>query len=123
MSTCSVTPQASPLASRLISISPSNAEPCNNVTGTTGLLYMIDIDNTGNPVTALYVKCYDNASPTVGTTPPDWIFKIDAGVRRQYLIPEGISFGIALSVATVTTPGTSGTVAPTSTVNVWLATS
>ena len=123
MSSASVTPQASPLATRLISINPSNAEPCNNVTGTTGRFYMVDIDNIGNPTAASYVKFYDHLNPSVGTTAPEWCFKIDAGVRRQYVIPEGMAYAIGLSVATVTTPGTAGTVAPTSTVKVWIATS
>ena len=123
MSTCSVTPQASPLASRLVTISPSDATPCNNVTGAPGLLYMVDIDNTGNPASILYVKCYDSLSPTAGTTDPDWIFRIGAGERRQYLIPEGVAYANGLSVLTTTTPGTPGAVDPTAAVTVWLATS
>jgi hypothetical protein len=123
MSNCSVTPQASPLASRLVTVSPSDATPCNNVTGAPGLLYMVDIDNTGNPVTTHYVKCYDSLSPTVGSTDPDWIFKIGPGERRQYLIPEGVPFAIGLSMVTVTTPGTPGAIDPAAAVTVWLATS
>jgi len=123
MSSCSVTPQASPLAANLIQVSPSDATPCLNVSGAPGLLYTVDIDNAGNPATDHYVKLYDDLAPTVGTSEPTWVFKVDAGQRKQYVIPMGVPFTVGLSVATVTTPGMTGTVSPAATVSVWIATS
>lgn len=98
----SVTPQASPLAQRLVQETVANATSKNNVTGTTGVIYMIDVDNTAN-VTAVYLKIWDSVGPTVGTTPADWVFKIAASVRTVLSIPTaGLPFAIGLSFAVVT---------------------
>ncbi len=123
MATFSVTPQASPLAASLVDIPDLDETVCPNVTGGAGVMYMIDIDNTGNAGEEVYVKAYDDAAPTVGTTEPNWIFRVAAGVRRVYVITEGTAFTVALSLAAVTTPGLTGTTGPTSDVRVLIATS
>lgn len=117
----SVTPQASPLASRLVVETTASATPNVNVTGTSGVIYMIDVDNSAN-VAAVYLKLYDNPAPTVGTTPADWVVRIGPSVRRSAVIPEGYAY-TALSFAVVTGAAEDNTTSPASPVIVRLATS
>ena len=85
------------------------------VKASSGTLYHVECDNTANAA-ATYVKLWDLASGsvTVGTTAPDWVFKIPASVRITQPIPGGVAFGTALTVASLTTGGTAGTTAPSS---------
>lgn len=86
------------------------------VKASAGTLYAIIIDNTANAAEAEYVKLWDAASGsvTVGTTAPDWVFKIPAAVKRAIVFTEGVAFATALTAACVTTAGTAGTTNPTS---------
>lgn len=119
--TLSVSTQVSPVGSKLIVQTSASSVPDNNVTGTSGSIYMIDIDNTAN-VAASYLKIYDDASPTVGSSAPDSILKIAGSQRRQWVITEGADFS-QLSFACVTTGGTAGTADPASPVVVRIVTS
>ena len=85
------------------------------VKASSGTIHAIIIDNSANAAEAEYLKLWDAASGdvTVGTTAPDWVFKIPAATKRSIPIPEGIAFGTALTVACVTTAGTAGTTNPT----------
>ena len=84
-----------------------------------GVLHEIEIDNTLNAAVT-YVKLWDGTagSTTPGTTAPDFIFRVAAGVKRTFVIPEGAAYATALCVGAVTTPGTAGTTGPTSAVSV-----
>jgi len=110
--TLSVSTQVNPIATRLVLQTSATAASNNDVIGAPCTLYTVDADNTAN-ASACYVKAYNNASPTVGTTNPDVVCLVPAGERRQYVIPEGVSFTVALSFACVTTGGSPGTVSPT----------
>lgn len=80
-------------------------------TGST-IIYAIDIDNTAF-ATDVFVKIYNNAAPTVGTTDPHMIIYVPLSKRISVLIPAGgITLGTAVAVATVLTAGTGGTGAP-----------
>lgn len=81
------------------------------------VLYEVQIDNTLNAAVS-YVKLWNNASPTVGTTAPDGIFLAPASTSVTFVIPGGNTYGTALAVACVTTAGTAGTTNPTSNVTV-----
>ena len=120
--TLSVSTQVSPVGSNLIKDTDANATPEVNVTGAAGTIYMIDVDNTGNPVDVAYLKIYDDAAPTVGTTDPDFIVKVPVNERRQVVCPDGLDFA-TLSFAVVTAPGTPGVTGPTNPVIVQLVTS
>ena len=93
------------------------------VKATAGTLYIIHVDNSGNAAAASYVKLYDSAGAvTIGTTAPDWIFKVAGAYHGEVLvIPGGVVFASGLQVATVTTGGTAGTTGPTSGVTVEVA--
>mgnify|MGYP001589379178 CR=1 FL=1 len=115
-----VSPQSNQIATKLIYDSDADGTSEADMTGTSGVLYVVDIDNTANAA-ASYVKLYDAAAPTIGTTAPDWIFKVAASVRRVLAITEGFAF-TNLSMACVTAGGTAGTTNPTSNVAVRLLT-
>jgi len=120
--TLSVSTQVSPIGTKLIKDTDANATAENDVTGAAGSIYMIDIDNTANAVDAAYLKIYDNASPTVGTTDPDFIIKVPVNERRQVVCPDGLDF-TNLSFAVLNAGGTGGTTAPASAVIVQMVTS
>lgn len=83
-----------------------------------GLFYSLYVDNTANSAKS-YVKIYDATSGvTVGTTVPEYIIMIPAGVARQFVVKQGFAFSTGLSYAVVTTGGTAGTTAPTSPITV-----
>ena len=111
--TLSVSTQVNPIATRLVVQTSATSTADTNVLGSAGVVYTVDVDNTAN-VAASYVKLYDNAAPTVGTTPPDMVVLVPASQRRQVVVPEGVSFSTALSFACVTVGGTEGTVDPAS---------
>ena len=88
------------------------------VDATSGTIHAIVIDNTANAAEVEYLKLWDSASGgvTVGTTAPDWVFKIPAAVKRTITFLEGLAYGTALTAACVTTAGTAGTTNPTANV-------
>lgn len=118
-----VTPQASPLANKLIEIPDADENVCANVTGAAGKLYMVEVDNSGNPAERVYCKLWDNVNPTVGTDSPDLKFYAPAGERKTYAIPDGVDFANGLSLHTVIGVGDSSVVGPTNAVVVRLLTS
>lgn len=105
--TLSVTPQASPLGAKLVEETNATATIEANVTGGAGALYMVEVDNpNAGPI---WLKLFDNPTPTLGTTPADWVFKIAATTRRAIAMPLGQAF-TALSFA-VTSAADQGSVA------------
>ena len=107
--TLSVSTQVNPIGTSLIIQTQATAVPDNDIMGGATVLYMIDIDNT--VAGASYVKLYDTAAPTVGTTDPAWIIMIPGSTRRAVAIPEGVAF-VNLSMACVNAAGTGGTTSP-----------
>ena len=118
----SVTLQQGALAARIIEDTAVTSTAVTNVTGAAANLYYVEIDNTANTV-ASFVKFYNNASPTVGTPPPDVALRPVAGAKEYFVFPTSIAFATALSYACVTTAGTAGTTSPTNSVIVRMATS
>ena len=118
----SVTPQASPLASKLAEVAALDNTVCQNITGGSGVLYMVEIDNTANVGDIIYVKLFDDAAAVLTTTSPDWIFKVDPAKKQTYVLPEPVSF-TALSAAAVKEKANTGVTSPDSAVKVRLVTS
>lgn len=83
-----------------------------------GTLYQIQVDNTANGGAASYLKIWDNTSGsvTIGTTAPDWIFKVPGGAVVNHLHVGGVALATGLCIACVTAGGTAGTTPPTSSV-------
>jgi hypothetical protein len=99
----------------------ANATAQNNVTGAAATLFGAYIDNTLNSTT-VYLKIWNHASPTVGTTAPDFSFACPAGKLVQYTWAGGVAMGVAISYACVAETasadlaplagGTAGTTSP-----------
>lgn len=101
--------------SDLRGVSDTDADnTAENVGGTT--IYSLDIDNTANAAVT-YIKFYNTANPTVGTTAPHMIIHTAASVRRIWTFATAPdSFTTGMSMAGVTGAGTAGTTSPTSNV-------
>lgn len=110
---------SSQISGALLHINTDVDETEDDVDSGAGTLYAIEIDNTGNAAIT-YVKLYEAASGsvTVGTTAPDFIFRVAASVSRAIIFPAGLAYATALSIAAVTAGGTAGTTGPTSAVTV-----
>lgn len=116
----SVTPLGGQLGAEEVYQSSATGTSDNGV-ASSGALLVVEVDNSNNTVAA-YLKLYDHASPTVGTTAPNWVFLCPANVKRTYSCPGGSAF-TNLSLACVTTGGTAGTASPTNAVTVRLVVS
>lgn len=80
-------------------------------------IYQMEIDNTANPAQVVYVKLYDTAGAvTVGTTVPDWVVRVPAGVKRSINLADGFAMANGIVAACVTAGGTGGTTSPTNSV-------
>ncbi len=86
--------------------STANSLPVGSSVTLDGVL----INNTRN-THKVYVKIYDNADPSVGTTAPDCVLVADAGATVAYTFSFGIAFS-NFSFACVQEPGTSGATNP-----------
>ena len=88
-----------------------------NVNSGAATIYWIYIDNTANPLTAVFLKMWNATGPTVGTTAPDTVIPCPGGKIIKVSIPKGDAFGTGLSFACVTDGGgTAGTTSPTNNV-------
>lgn len=105
----SVSTQVSPIGSKIVIQTDSTGTVDANVTGAAAVLFMVDVDNSANAAEDAYLKLYNAAAPTIGTTDPEMVVCVLQGTRRQFVIPEGTAFGSGISMATVTTSGTPGT--------------
>lgn len=69
-----------------------------NVTGnTSGVIYLLDIDNTANTV-AVYVKINDHATTGGPGTTPIWTFMGEAGKRTSYVFEAGLVYSAGVTV-------------------------
>ena len=117
------TPLSNPVGANIVTDTASNATAENDVRSGAATVYLVDVDNTANAAVS-YTKLYDSASPTVGTTAPDFIFKVTASTRKVFVLDmSGVAFTTGLSFATVTAAGTAGTSSPSSSVIVRILTS
>jgi hypothetical protein len=98
-----------------------------NITGGTGSIFMIEIDNEANS-SASYLKVRDNVAVTPGTTAdngvgtPHFTFKAPAFKKITYVIPGGAAFTQGLSMWCVTGTAVGNTSDPSSSVIVKLIT-
>lgn len=104
---------------RVIQDVDADATSENNVGDGACSVYAVVIDNNLNAAVT-YVKFWDNAIPTVGTTAPDMILPCDLSDRVAYVFRLGIPFATALSMAALTAGGTAGVTGPTLDVKVTL---
>ena len=111
----SVTTQHGVLGGKVLSDTSADAVVNADVTGAAGNVNYVQVNNLANS-TAVYLKFYNVASPTVGTTAPSHIFRCGAAKTEYFIIPQGSVFGTAVSYACTTAGGTGGTTSPSSAV-------
>ena len=93
------------------------------IKSSSAVVFAVTIDNTAN-VAASYVKLFNLASGsvTLGSTTPDEVIYVPAGVISTVVFYTGANpgktFGTALTAACVTTGGTTGNTPPSSDVAV-----
>lgn len=90
------------------------------VSASASTVYAVIIDNTANTTYPVFVKCYNDATPVVGTDDPELLVFAPGGQKVRYGQPVGWAFGTALSVACVKEAGTAGTTDPDNDVKVTL---
>lgn len=115
------TPFAGPFTTQLIKESSATAAPDEDVRGGATDVFLLRVDNSANPSQSVYLHLYDNAAPTVGTTPPDFTFKVLQGIVLEIVAFPNLQFGTALSFACTTSGGLGGTSSPTNPVIVEIA--
>lgn len=96
-------------------IDSANQNAAIAVKASSALIHHIELDNTANGVIT-YCKLFNVAagSVVIGTTAPDMTILVPAATKITMVFPDGITFGTALSVASVTTKVESGAVSPVS---------
>ena len=85
------------------------------IKASSAVLYELELDNTANGADT-YCKIFNVAagSVVVGTTAPDMTILVPAATKMTLVCPDGLNFGTALSVASVTTKAESGSTSPVS---------
>lgn len=118
MATVSTAKQGAPIGSALFTLTEtSTTASAVNMDGTSGVLIMVEIDNTANSV-ASYVNLYDAGSANVGSDDEEFVFMAPASTRITYACPEGAAYGTGLTGAIVSTPGSA--TGPASTVTAYI---
>ena len=96
------------LAGNLVVDFEANATSENNGPGnSSGSFYLIDIDNTANASTAVYVRIRDAASAVpnnASTGVPTWMFVAPGGTKISYAFPDGQDYAAGLSMWCTTNP-------------------
>jgi len=87
-----VSTQTPPVGTKLVKETDAKSTPDNSVTGAAGAVYMIEVDNTGNPADGAFFKIYDLAAPDTYVDYPDFVLKVPANQRRALAIPLGWDF-------------------------------
>ena len=118
MATVSTAKQGDPIGSALFTLTEtSTTASAVNMDGTSGVLIMVEIDNTANSV-ASYVNLYDAGSANVGSDDEECVFKAPASTRITNACPEGSAYGTGLTGAIVSTPASA--TGPASTVSAYI---
>jgi len=96
-----------------------------HVTGnTSGTLYLVEIDNTANASSAVYLRIKDAQSAgSAGTLVPRWLFKAPKATKACYSFPEGQAYSTGLTMWCTTSNAEEDTSPPSSAVIVKLVTS
>jgi len=100
------------LTSKIVQDDAVSNTAIENTTGTTGTLYMVEVDNSSYG-TVVYFKLVDATTATVGTTAATFVLECPASTKRSYVFPEGIAFGSGFTHWCVTAAAEASTAAPT----------
>ena len=95
------------LADNLITCKISTTSGEANVTGnTSGKIYQVKIDNSGNPSTIAYVKIVDASTVIPGQTTAIAVFPVSGGKTVTYLMDTGLGYVAGVSVWCSSSPET-----------------
>ena len=86
----------------------------DDVFGGSATIYSLRIDNSG---ALAWVKLYDGATATVGTTDPDYILQAEASETIVWTVIDGFAMN-NLTLAATNSAGTGGPSTPAGTVKV-----
>ena len=114
-----VTNQRNPLASTIVNDTAATNTLVTNVTGASGNLYLVEIDNTMNSA-ASFLKFADVTSGTVGSLAANMVLGCPASARRSYVFTQNIPFATAISYWVTNAAAESTTTGPTSAITVRL---
>ena len=98
----------------------ATVSPCSNspvvVKASAGAVYQVEVDNTNNAGSAVYLRLFDSASATTITSDePNNMWPVAAGQKLVMSTVDGLAFGGGIVVACTTVATLVGT-APTGTV-------
>jgi len=66
---------------------------------TSGVLYLVEVDNTANATTSAYLRIKDAQSAgAAGTLVPTWMFVAAPGSKASYTFPDGQPYGTGLTL-------------------------
>ena len=82
-----------------------------------GAIFRLKLDNTNNTNEHAWLKVYNHATPTVGTTAPEVIVRARKGKAVHVIFAKGQTLATATTIAAVSAGGTGGTSPPTEAVN------
>tara|TARA_R100000231_G_scaffold52062_1_gene43937 strand:+ start:1262 stop:1636 length:375 start_codon:yes stop_codon:yes gene_type:complete len=86
------------LADELVCIVSTSTSADDNITGSTsGTLYLVEVDNTLNENTGIYLNIAEASSATSGTTVPDFRLYVSAGKKSTFTWSEGHNYSSGLS--------------------------
>jgi hypothetical protein len=92
------------LADELVCVLNLGATSQDNVTGSTsGVLYLVEVDNTPNETIGVYLNLSEASSATAGTTVPDFRLYVSGGKKATFAWSEGHTYSNGLSVWSTTT--------------------
>ena len=100
---------------KIVSDSDSDENPELDVTGASGKIYSIDINNGANTNTSYTKFKLTSGTVTAGTTEPDMMLVAPPSSAKQYVFPAGLDF-TQLSFWTTRNPATSDQTAPNTTI-------
>jgi|TARA_R110002012_G_C11635471_1_gene610150 hypothetical protein len=95
-----------------------------HVTGnTSGIIYLVEIDNTANAATSAYLRIKDAQSAgAAGTLVPNVMFYAAPGSKASYVMPEGHSYSTGVTMWCTTNNAVDNTSSPQSAVIVRIIT-
>lgn len=103
------------IGSNIIEDLDADATAENDVNGGAATIHEIYVDNSANTAASSYVKLYDNAAPTVGTTAPNFVVRARLARKIRVYTSPGLGHATTnLSIAGLNAGGTAGTTGPTS---------
>lgn len=117
-----ITEVPTPIEAKLV-VDNSVGVSAQQVSTSSGIMYRVTVDNSGNSTEAVYLKIWDvGSSPTVGTTRPDFQFPAPISTKVCYMFPDGVAFANGLFYAVSKDAGVPTTNNPSSTVSVYIDT-